>query len=154
MLGTAFQSAVAMGLHLRNSANEVQFLSKEIRYRVWWALFVMDSSLQAITGRPPKTDIHFCTTPLPMPYREEDLANNAGASEATAHVGQDRDEVTARAGRSGREHAWRPLATPRRVLNTPRIREQILNSAQASMLVHGRYQQRTATSTMLYCGRA
>jgi hypothetical protein len=77
MLGTAFQSAVAMGLHLRNSANEVQFSSKEIRYRVWWALFVMDSSLQAITGRPPKTDTHFCTTPLPMPYREEDLADNA-----------------------------------------------------------------------------
>ncbi|KAJ5369358.1 uncharacterized protein N7496_009118 [Penicillium cataractarum] len=77
MLGTAFQSAVAMGLHLRNSASEVQFSSKEIRYRVWWALFVMDSSLQAITGRPPKTDTHFCTTPLPMPYREEDLANNA-----------------------------------------------------------------------------
>jgi hypothetical protein len=76
MLSTAFQSAVAMGLHLRNSANQVQFLSKEIRYRVWWALYVMESSLQAITGRPPKTDTHFCTTPLPMPYREEDLAGN------------------------------------------------------------------------------
>lgn len=77
MLGTAFQSAVAMGLHLRNSANEVQLSSKEIRYRVWWALFVMDSSLQVITGRPPQTDTHFCTTPLPMPFREEDLADNA-----------------------------------------------------------------------------
>ncbi|KAJ5369350.1 uncharacterized protein N7496_009110 [Penicillium cataractarum] len=77
MLGTAIQSAVAMGLHLRNSSIEVQFSTREIRYRVWWTLFVMDSSLQAITGRPPKTDTRFCTTPIPMPYREEDLADNA-----------------------------------------------------------------------------
>ncbi|KAJ5720922.1 uncharacterized protein N7483_008856 [Penicillium malachiteum] len=77
MLGTAFQSAVAMGLHLRNSANEVQFSSKEIRYRVWWALFVMDSLLQVITGRPPKTNTNFCTTPLPIPFREEDLVQGS-----------------------------------------------------------------------------
>lgn len=76
MLGTAIQSALAMGLNLRNAADEVPFSSKEIRYRVWWALFVLDSSLQMITGRPPQTNTSFCTTPLPIPYREEDFLDN------------------------------------------------------------------------------
>lgn len=65
------------GLTLRNAADEVHFSTKEIRYRVWWALFVLDSSLQVITGRPSHINTKFCTTPVTIPYREEDLLNSA-----------------------------------------------------------------------------
>lgn len=40
---------------------------------MWWALFMLDTVLCVITGRPPSTGLSFCTTPLPIPYREEDF---------------------------------------------------------------------------------
>ena len=64
-----------MGLHLRNESQSVAPLSKEIRYRVWWALYVLDTSLAGITGRPLRMSEAFCTTPLPMPFEEGDLHN-------------------------------------------------------------------------------
>ncbi|CAG8297687.1 unnamed protein product [Penicillium nalgiovense] len=71
--GTAICSALAMGLNLRSESQTVAPLSKEIRYRVWWGLYVLDTSLTEITGRPPRISETFCTTPLPMPYEERDL---------------------------------------------------------------------------------
>ncbi|OGE48032.1 hypothetical protein PENARI_c033G07710 [Penicillium arizonense] len=73
--GIAICSALAMGLHLRSESQSVAPLSKEIRYRVWWALYVLDTSLSGITGRPPRMSEAFCTTPLPMPFEEGDLHN-------------------------------------------------------------------------------
>lgn len=62
-----------MGLNLRSETDSVAHLSKETRYRVWWALFVLDTVLYVVTGRPPSTGAIFCTTALPIPYREEDF---------------------------------------------------------------------------------
>ncbi|KAJ6029800.1 hypothetical protein N7499_012208 [Penicillium canescens] len=73
--GIAICSALAMGLNLRSESQSVAPLSKEIRYRVWWALYVLDTSLAEITGRPPRMSEAFCTTPLPMPFEEGDLHN-------------------------------------------------------------------------------
>ncbi|KAJ5987827.1 hypothetical protein N7481_003037 [Penicillium waksmanii] len=73
IIGTAIRSAVAMGLNLRSETESVAHLSKETRYRVWWALFALDTVLCVMTGRPPSTGDIFCTTPLPVPYREEDF---------------------------------------------------------------------------------
>lgn len=61
-----------MGLNLRSSSDIIAHVSKETRYRVWWALFTLDTVLCVMTGRPPTTGDIFCTTPLPVPYREED----------------------------------------------------------------------------------
>lgn len=62
-----------MGLNLRSETDSIPYLSKETRYRVWWALFMLDTLLSVMTGRPPSTGEMFCTTPLPVPYREEDF---------------------------------------------------------------------------------
>lgn len=64
--------ALAMGLNLRNES-QIPLLSKEIRYRVWWALYLLDNSLSGLTGRPPSVSRLFCTAPLPIPFEEEML---------------------------------------------------------------------------------
>ncbi|KAJ5585470.1 uncharacterized protein N7459_005270 [Penicillium hispanicum] len=73
IIGIAIRSAVAMGLNLRSESDSIAHVSKETRYRVWWALFMLDTVLCVTTGRPPSTGEVFCTTPLPVPYREEDF---------------------------------------------------------------------------------
>ncbi|KAJ5369916.1 uncharacterized protein N7496_006008 [Penicillium cataractarum] len=73
IIGIAIRSATAMGLNLRSETGSVAQVSKETRYRVWWALFMLDTVLCVRTGRPPSTDPAFCTTPLPIPYIEEDF---------------------------------------------------------------------------------
>ncbi|KAF3386669.1 hypothetical protein F1880_001508 [Penicillium rolfsii] len=73
IIGIAIRSAVALGLNLRSETGSVAQLSKETRYRVWWALFMLDTVLCVRTGRPPSTAVAFCTTPLPIPYIEEDF---------------------------------------------------------------------------------
>ena len=60
-----------MGINLRNDSRDVTPLSKETRYRLWWALIMLETVLCVMTGRPPSTSVNFCTTPLPVPFREE-----------------------------------------------------------------------------------
>ncbi|KAJ5240426.1 uncharacterized protein N7469_002017 [Penicillium citrinum] len=67
----AISSALAMGLNLRNESTAIAPLSKEIRYRVWWSLYVLDISLCGVTGRPMAISGRFCTTPLPSPFEEK-----------------------------------------------------------------------------------
>ncbi|KAJ5898270.1 hypothetical protein N7504_008558 [Penicillium tannophilum] len=75
ILGVAIRSAVTMGLNLRSESTAIGHLSKEIRYRVWWALFMLDTVLCVMTGRPPSTSQTFCSTPLPLPYTEEEFGD-------------------------------------------------------------------------------
>ncbi|PYI01859.1 C6 transcription factor [Aspergillus sclerotiicarbonarius CBS 121057] len=74
--GISIRSAVAMGLNLRSESNSIAYPSKENRYRVWWSLYLLDNSLCVMTGRPPSTSDDFCTTPLPVPFREEEFGDN------------------------------------------------------------------------------
>ncbi|PWY82177.1 C6 transcription factor [Aspergillus heteromorphus CBS 117.55] len=74
--GISIRSAVTMGLNLRNESNSIVHVSKETRYRVWWSLYMLDNSLCVMTGRPPSTCDDFCTTPLPVPFREEDFMDS------------------------------------------------------------------------------
>lgn len=62
-----------MGLNLRSEIDSITHFSKELRYRVWWALFMLDTVVCEITGRPPTMGHTVCTTPLPIPFAEEDL---------------------------------------------------------------------------------
>ncbi|CAI7598939.1 uncharacterized protein N7487_011364 [Penicillium crustosum] len=71
--GIAIQSAIAMGIHLRNESPSITHVSKETRYRLWWALYLLDILLCVITGRMPRMQQEHCTTPLPVPYKEEDF---------------------------------------------------------------------------------
>ncbi|KGO78389.1 Transcription factor, fungi [Penicillium italicum] len=71
--GIAIQSAVSMGIHLRNENPSITHVSKETRYRLWWALYLLDILLCVVTGRMPRMQQEHCTTPLPVPYKEEDF---------------------------------------------------------------------------------
>lgn len=86
LIGLAIRSAVAMGLNLRSEADEIGQVSKETRYRVWWALFTLDTMLCVMKGRPPSITDKFCTTPLPIPYREEDFGTERIAQLITNQV--------------------------------------------------------------------
>ncbi|CAG8901680.1 unnamed protein product [Penicillium egyptiacum] len=73
LIGIAIRSAVTMGLNIRSESESITHFSKELRYRVWWALFMLDMVLCEMTGRPPSTEDIFCSTPLPVPFAEEDF---------------------------------------------------------------------------------
>ncbi|KAJ5899982.1 hypothetical protein N7495_004726 [Penicillium taxi] len=62
-----------MGINLRSESKSVSCVSKETQYRLWWALFMIDTTLCVMTGRPSSTANTFCTTPFPTPYKEDDL---------------------------------------------------------------------------------
>ena len=71
MCGIAIQSAVSMGIHLRTENSSITHVSKETRYRLWWALYLLDTLLSVMTGRIPRMQREHCATPLPVPYNEE-----------------------------------------------------------------------------------
>ncbi|KAJ5779361.1 hypothetical protein N7457_007081 [Penicillium paradoxum] len=73
LCGIAIQSAIAMGIHLRSESTTITYVSKETRYRLWWALYLLDTVLCVMTGRMPRMQQEHCTTPLPVPYKEEDF---------------------------------------------------------------------------------
>ncbi|EAW11240.1 putative C6 transcription factor [Aspergillus clavatus NRRL 1] len=74
--GISLRSAVTMGLNLRSEGNAIAHVSKETRYRVWWSLYMLDVSLCVMTGRPPSSTDEFRTTPLPVPFKEEDFSDD------------------------------------------------------------------------------
>ncbi|KAB8255716.1 fungal-specific transcription factor domain-containing protein [Aspergillus pseudonomiae] len=73
LCGSAVRSALSLGLHLRNIGTCTSDTSKEIRYRVWWALYTLEHRLSVMTGRPSCIIDGACTTPLPVPFDESDF---------------------------------------------------------------------------------
>lgn len=74
-----------MGLNLRNESNSIGHISKEARYRVWWSLYTLDTSLCAMTGRPPSSNIDFITTPLVVPFKEKQFRDDTVAQLIADH---------------------------------------------------------------------
>ncbi|KAJ6115194.1 hypothetical protein N7486_000972 [Penicillium sp. IBT 16267x] len=85
-IGLAIRSAITMGINLRSNTESVPPLSKETRYRLWWALIILEMLLCGMTGRPPCTGVNFCTTPLPVPYPEEDFGDERVMKLITDHT--------------------------------------------------------------------
>lgn len=71
--GIAIRHATTLGLNLRNDSKQMQDGSKEIRYRVWWALCTVERMLAVMTGRPTSFAENDCTAPLPLPVDESAL---------------------------------------------------------------------------------
>ncbi|PWY62024.1 fungal-specific transcription factor domain protein [Aspergillus eucalypticola CBS 122712] len=71
--GGAVRGALGLGLHLRNMSKSASDTSREIRYRVWWSLYMLDHRLSIITGRPSFIDDTIYTIPLPVPVDEENF---------------------------------------------------------------------------------
>lgn len=69
--GVAVRSAIALGINLRSESKDTSNLSKEIRYRVWWSIYTLENTLSIMTGRPTCVPDKFSTTPLPIPFDEE-----------------------------------------------------------------------------------
>ncbi|KAL7649102.1 hypothetical protein ACMYSQ_012447 [Aspergillus niger] len=46
-------------------------MSKEIRYRVWWSVYTLENTLSIMMGQPTSAPDNFSTTPLPIPFDEE-----------------------------------------------------------------------------------
>lgn len=71
MSGIAVRYAAMLGLNLENNNNKLSDTSKEIRYRVWWALHSVERALAVMTGRPASLNDRDCNTPLPVPVDED-----------------------------------------------------------------------------------
>ncbi|KAL8782279.1 MAG: hypothetical protein Q9213_005514 [Squamulea squamosa] len=71
MSGVAIRQALTLGLNLRNEDRGLADSSKEIRYRVWWAIAITERTLSTMTGRPTCFAGTDCSAPLPIPLDEE-----------------------------------------------------------------------------------
>ena len=60
--------------------------SREIRYRVWWALYGLERHLGLLTGRPTSIADRDCTAPLPSPFNEETFTSAPPDGEAIALI--------------------------------------------------------------------
>ena len=72
--------ASTLGLNLRNDSKDVPETSKEIRYRVWWALCSLERILAVMTGRPTAFSEADCTTPAPLPLEEDSFVGDNAPS--------------------------------------------------------------------------
>ena len=77
MSGMAIRHALSLGLNLRNEAMGVKGSSKEIRYRVWWAIFSVERVLIVMTGRVSSLAQLDCTITPPLPLEETQFLRNA-----------------------------------------------------------------------------
>ncbi|MCJ1437266.1 hypothetical protein MMC27_006652 [Xylographa pallens] len=75
LCGISMRYSVALGLHLRNENPRLSDPNKEIRYRVWWALYGLERSLGVMTGRPTSVVDLDCMTPVPLPIDEESFTD-------------------------------------------------------------------------------
>jgi Fungal specific transcription factor domain len=80
MAGIAIRWATALGLNMRNDSVKLKDSLKEIRYRVWWALYTLEHRLCSMTGRVNCILDDHCTTPLPVPLDEDKFESEEGSS--------------------------------------------------------------------------
>lgn len=69
--GVSMRSAIALGINLRSESKDTPNFSRELQYRVWWSIYTLENTLSIMTGRPTSAADTFCTTPLPIPYEED-----------------------------------------------------------------------------------
>lgn len=58
-------------MNLENTAPDTDPCLKEIRYRVWWSLLIIERLLGNMTGRPTCLVDGVSTIPLPLPFDED-----------------------------------------------------------------------------------
>ncbi|KIW15354.1 hypothetical protein PV08_05400 [Exophiala spinifera] len=76
--GVAIRAAVSLGMNLRNDSANLANPLKEIRYRVWWALYCLEHNICNMTGRVSCILDDHCTTPLPVPLEEDKFETEEG----------------------------------------------------------------------------
>ncbi|KAL4897479.1 hypothetical protein BDV59DRAFT_197769 [Aspergillus ambiguus] len=69
----AFRSALALGINLRFVDHRVHHAAKEARSRLWWSIYLLEHLLTAVTGRASCAGEGLSSTPLPIPFNEDQL---------------------------------------------------------------------------------
>ncbi|KAA8910029.1 fungal-specific transcription factor domain-containing protein [Sphaerosporella brunnea] len=69
--GLAIRFAQTLGLNLRNDVQEFDQLEKELRVRIWHALYSLEHLICFMTGRPASIRDRDCSAPLPRPIDDE-----------------------------------------------------------------------------------
>ncbi|EXJ64334.1 hypothetical protein A1O7_00670 [Cladophialophora yegresii CBS 114405] len=112
--GYALREAGALGMNMRNDSNELKDSLKEVRYRLWWALYALEHRLCNMTGRVNCVMDDHCTTPLPVPLEEEQFDTEEG-QKLLSKVRQQGDRAP-----SSNSHTPSVMSTP----STDRSRSQ------------------------------
>lgn len=90
----AVRSAITLGINMKNSSATTPNISKEARYRVWWCLYTFEHMLGIMTGRATCILDGICTTPLPLPFEEEQLQEPQAAEVLNStHIRDERINV-------------------------------------------------------------
>ncbi|KAH6667955.1 fungal-specific transcription factor domain-containing protein [Halenospora varia] len=78
MIGIAFRMALGLGLHreIASVDAEVNSLNKEIRRRVWWILYMVDSGFSITMGRPTTASDAFIDVRLPQNVDDSHLTSD------------------------------------------------------------------------------
>ncbi|GIJ84977.1 hypothetical protein Asppvi_003832 [Aspergillus pseudoviridinutans] len=69
----AVRSAISLGTNMKNTLDRMPNVSKEARYRLWWCLYTFEHMLGIMTGRSTCIVDGICTTPMPLPFEEDQL---------------------------------------------------------------------------------
>lgn len=75
----AIRSAVSLGINFKNSGRKITNVSKEVRNRVWWSLYIIEHKLGLMTGRPTSISLSMCSSPFPLPFEESELHEPSAA---------------------------------------------------------------------------
>ncbi|KAJ5888096.1 hypothetical protein N7495_008137 [Penicillium taxi] len=75
----AVRSAITLGINMKSASPSTPNIAKEARYRVWWCLYTFEHLLGIMTGRATCIMDGICTTPLPLPFEEEQLSSPIAA---------------------------------------------------------------------------
>ena len=59
------RAAFALGLHVRDESTNISPADKEARMLLWWALWLLERQLVALTGRPTAIQESSCSVPRP-----------------------------------------------------------------------------------------
>ncbi|KAL8965262.1 MAG: hypothetical protein Q9183_003944 [Haloplaca sp. 2 TL-2023] len=84
MSGITIRQALTLGLNLENRDPKLPDSSKEIRYRVWWAIAATERTLAVRTGRPTSFNFTDCSAPLPVPLEEESFIDESESYDTPA----------------------------------------------------------------------
>ncbi|TVY84637.1 Regulatory protein GAL4 [Lachnellula suecica] len=78
MIGIAFRMALGLGLHREISPNDIEqnTLNKEIRRRVWWILYMVDSGFSITMGRPTTASDAFIDVRYPQNVDDSHLTSD------------------------------------------------------------------------------
>jgi hypothetical protein len=69
--GLAIRFAQTLGLNLRNDVQEFDEVEKELRIRIWYALYSVEHLLCFMTGRPASIRDKDCSVPMPRAFDGE-----------------------------------------------------------------------------------